>query len=532
MPKGPEAYRRLKQARGVFGHRLNDVWKMWVGPKVRDVLKRRKVGWTSIDGVRFLTDDDNGKTTLGPVVVWIGVSPGSLKGEDAFEAADDILAILKDFEIHDVEAEFRESNYYRAAGPALLKSVSNFNSTVDVRGPLTTALGLPIAAVNRPDAQGTMAIYFSEGGQSSKTLGLTCHHVVLKVSDTTNEDYTMRSGAPRKDVQLLGTRAFQELLDSIRLRIGRHGVMLGIYEAQVKSLVASLEGADHEDEDGDDEDVAEAKKKLTKVRIQLGEAFEAIEDLEKFYATVKKDWGPASQRTIGHIRRSPPVTFGTDPGGYMEDWAAIELDGPKFKEFKGNFIDLGVCPCVLIPTLALQPVRSFAPKIDACIPGTEMTPDVFTLKMYPRDNGRPSFKYPDTHLLPLCDMISEELMRAPDMLDHDNKTCLLVLKNGNATGVTIGRATGIESFVRDDNTGEESLAWAVYNYDNKSGVFSALGDSGSMVADGLGRMVGMLNGGAGKTESSDVTYVTPMCWLWPRVKTHFPDANLYPAIIV
>ena len=37
MPKGQEAYRRLKQARGVFGHKLNAIWND-VGPKVRDLL--------------------------------------------------------------------------------------------------------------------------------------------------------------------------------------------------------------------------------------------------------------------------------------------------------------------------------------------------------------------------------------------------------------------------------------------------------------------------------------------------------------
>jgi hypothetical protein len=36
-PTGQEAYRKLKQARGVFGHKLNDIWND-VGPKVRDLL--------------------------------------------------------------------------------------------------------------------------------------------------------------------------------------------------------------------------------------------------------------------------------------------------------------------------------------------------------------------------------------------------------------------------------------------------------------------------------------------------------------
>lgn len=128
-------------------------------------------------------------------------------------------------------------------------------------------------------------------------------------------------------------------------------------------------------------------------------------------------------------------------------------------------------------------------------------------------------------------MISEERMRDPDVLDHNNEACLLVIKNGSATGVTIGRATGISSFVRDDETGQESMAWAIYNYDNNSCAFSAPGDSGSIIVDGLGRIGGLLTGGTGKTETSDVTYATPMWWLWPRIKQHFPNAHLYPTIM-
>ncbi|KAL5492232.1 hypothetical protein ACEPAI_3679 [Sanghuangporus weigelae] len=37
-PTRPESYRKLKQARGVFGHKLNVIWKA-VGPLVRDLLR-------------------------------------------------------------------------------------------------------------------------------------------------------------------------------------------------------------------------------------------------------------------------------------------------------------------------------------------------------------------------------------------------------------------------------------------------------------------------------------------------------------
>jgi hypothetical protein len=332
-PTGPEAYRKLKQARGVFGHKLNVVWKD-VGPLVRDLLNTRRVAWTSIDVIRFITDGDGDEKIRGPVVLWVGVRPDSLQGEDAFSSGNEILDLLTSFDIVDVDVEYRESVYKRSVGPALLRSVSDLNTTVDVRGPLTPALGLPIAASDRPGAQGTMALYFAEGGNSDNVLGLTCHHVLFKTDEANNDDYVFAdAGAPRKYVQLLGTRAFDKLLDSIKMRIRRHGIMVGIYERQIKMLEARVGG-------DDEEDAAEAKK-LKKTRGLLDDANEAIEDLEKFYEKVEKEWGQPKQRTIGYIRSSPAIAFNVGPEGFTEDWGAFELDGPKFKEFKGNFIDLG-----------------------------------------------------------------------------------------------------------------------------------------------------------------------------------------------
>ncbi|KAH8119367.1 hypothetical protein DFH11DRAFT_1686263 [Phellopilus nigrolimitatus] len=494
-PKGPEAYRKLKQIRGVFNHRLNDVWED-LGPQVRDLLNVQRISWTSIDVARFITDGESDAAIVGPVVLWIGVRPGSLEGAPAFSSGAEILEILKSFGIEDVEVEYRESLYMRSAGPELLRHVSKVNDTVDVRSPLTPTLSLSIATVDRPDAQGTMGLYFAEGGTSNKVLGLTCHHVLFKTDATTNDSYVLanNASAPRKYVRLLGTRAFDKLLDSIKLRIGRHAIMLKQHKEGIERLEKRLAGGVDGDDD-DEEEVAEAKKELELTRAQLKAVNEAIETLEQFFAQ--------AARYRPHPL-FPAVAFNVGTEGFTEDWGAFEIDGPKFaKAFKGNVLDLG----------------------------TAIPPDEFTLKMYPRDDGPTTFKYPSDRLLPLRGMISQELMRRPDMLDHDNEPCLIVIKSGNATGVTIGRATGLFSLVRDDDTGEESREWAIYNYDKNSGVFSARGDSGSIVVDGRGRIGGLLTGGAGKTETSDVTYVTPMFWLWPRIKEHFPNADLSPTTV-
>jgi len=67
---------------------------------------------------------------------------------------------------------------------------------------------------------------------------------------------------------------------------------------------------------------------------------------------------------------------------------------------------------------------------------------------------------------------------------------------------------------------------AIYPYGNKDGAFSASGDSGLIIADGKGRIVGHLTGQA---DSTDVTYATPFYWLLDeRIKEHLPNAYLYP----
>src|SRR5258708_22207192 len=140
-------------------------------------------------------------------------------------------------------------------------------------------------------------------------------------------------------------------------------------------------------------------------------------------------------------------------------------------------------------------------------------------------------EYPLDNLLPLRDIVKEDELSRPTTLDAKGEECISVVKNGNSTGVTIGRGSGIESFVREyDDQGihSTSMVVAAYPYSHKDHAFSAPGDSGSIVADGEGRIVGILTGGAGLTDDTDVTYLTPYYWVEERVKAVFPNAHLYP----
>ncbi|KAJ3770546.1 hypothetical protein FB446DRAFT_646776, partial [Lentinula raphanica] len=117
--------------------------------------------------------------------------------------------------------------------------------------------------------------------------------------------------------------------------------------------------------------------------------------------------------------------------------------------------------------------------------------------------------------------------------------CLLVLKNGFVTGTTFGCSTGIELIVRNHYEGFSTTTneMAILPYNNGpafSGraVFSAPGDSGSIVLTRNGRIAGrMITGGAASRSSAvaDVTYLTPFWLILEQIRTVFPDCCLYQA---
>ena len=319
------AYHVLKELRPVFGHKLNTVWKD-LGPKVCDILDSVEILWTSIDVVRFARVGE--EEPVGPVVLWIGVAPETLFREDAHTAAHGCLGLLKEFGITDVEVEYRESMYTRLAGPDLLKPACMLHPTVDVRGPLTPALGLFIAAQATPHIECTGGFYLTEGGDSKKVLLVTARHVLFPPNERPNVNYTRtNTSQPRRDVLLLGTKAFDKLVESIKSTIEEHSEMAELCSRQIKGS--------QEREPGEF-DIRKRRQWL------LDRANEAIPALDKFHDEVMKQWRRPSQRVLGHIIHSPPITLGAGTEGFTEDYAIIELDSSKIeKALRGNAIDIG-----------------------------------------------------------------------------------------------------------------------------------------------------------------------------------------------
>jgi len=146
---------------------------------------------------------------------------------------------------------------------------------------------------------------------------------------------------------------------------------------------------------------------------------------------------------------------------------------------------------------------------------------------YPQLGGRKTFEYPGGRQLRINGILTRELLADPDLYGPDGEPCLVVMKDGSATDLTVGLYAGLESFVCDD-LGVESIELGIYNYDKKKGLtFSEKGDSGALVFDGEGRMVGQLHSGINKggSTSNHVTYATPAHFLIRCIKAKYPHAD-------
>ncbi|KAG8743173.1 hypothetical protein FRC10_000315 [Ceratobasidium sp. 414] len=490
LPSGRYGHIPIKSLRGVFDTPLNGVWDT-VGPKIRDLIKARKINWSSVDPARFFTHGPTGeeeKGSLGPVVIWVGVIPGSTSSDTAQEVSQKILTLLLENGVEDVVVEWREAVCQRLAGPPLMRHVCSNNATHYVRRFLTALLGIPLATEGlEEDAQGTLTLWFHEnkdkhGNPSDKVYGVSNCHVLRK--DTTVE-YEHRAGAPKNHVRVCEMSRFQWGLNEIKKVIGGHGLLAEFLAREI----ARLQVSERQD--------AENAKELRANRRHLEDENEAIPDLEAFYNEVMKNWSDIDlHRNIGYVQYAAAITVDVEGGTrYTSDWAAFLAAEAKVKaEFEGNVVDLAM--------------------------------------FNPQGGGATTFQFPEEEKLRIEGCVTKEDLANPAEFDSEGQRCLMVGKDGNTTDLTVGRYAGLVSFTRN-KVGIESVELGIYN----SGVkyaepFSAKGDSGSLVwhtANGKARIVGQLHSGNNKGGSTDnhVTYCTPGWHLLDQIRNKFEHADFY-----
>ncbi|KAI6007528.1 hypothetical protein F5J12DRAFT_828698 [Pisolithus orientalis] len=424
-----------------------------------------------------------------PVTIWVGVLPDTLTGEVAFKSSNDILDFLKEHGISDVDVAYRESVANGSSGPELFAPVWDFDPLKAVIDPVTTSLSLPIAGFETLYSLGKLGFYFKVG---QDLYAVTARHVLFPENEGNNA-YSYVAG-PKKEVVLMGSKDFNDFLASIQDHIDIMNHTVGILERRATTLTARAEG--------DGPTAKQAAKELEVTRRQLPKTRETIEALKNFFVKMKTEWTSPKDRIIGHVVWAPPVSVHASPHSYTLDVCVIELDKKKFlKNCRGNVLDLG----------------------------PEIGPGKFISLMYPPVDASSDFDYPVDRLLKLRGILSAEEIRTPNNRDREGDPMRYVIKRGLTTLTTIGCLNGFESHVRRYCAlgSRDSVEVAVYPYDTVSGPFSRGGDSGSIIVDALGKFVALLTGGTGPAYSSEITFGTPMHWLWDVIKTQFPGANLY-----
>src|SRR5258708_31564369 len=325
VPTSPEAQRVPKEARPICKHPIAAVWRE-LREQVYKFFDSLNIKWTSIDPVRF--GEVRGEP--GPLFLWVGVMPRSLSRKDAEAEAIGCKQLLAAFQLMDVEIAFRESIYTRSASPQLLDYIPSGAATADIGSPFTPSLGLRIAPRNYPHFEGTGGLYLHKGDQ---VLLLTARHVVLPPSEYLNELYRHQlSSQPRHDVILLGTKAYENTLESMTAKIGTELVRIQKYKGKLAVLGDAVEG----------EDASIADERKTN-KDGLAKVEETIRAVDKFHSDMTKHWSAEDLRVLGYVFRAPPISVSTGKKCFTEDWALVELHHEKidWTGFKGNVLNLG-----------------------------------------------------------------------------------------------------------------------------------------------------------------------------------------------
>ncbi|KAI2606773.1 hypothetical protein GGR54DRAFT_408503 [Hypoxylon sp. NC1633] len=488
-PTGPEAYLEPKEFSPLGDHSLIGIWEDQVGPALDDYLLGQKVQCSLLHPVRLGLVDQ----VSPPPVIMIGINHNTLSAEDGIRVATHCRSILVEHGIKDIHVILYESKYQLFGG--MYKPAPTSNRVYKIREPFSTSLGIPISYAKTPYIEGTGGFFFIDSAKPGKLFMLTARHVLFHPDKERNKTYKFRenSGKAKRNVLLMGTAAFQRFRHSIEKTISYEKLTI---EHQAARIIAA--------DDLEDEDEAEAE--YQDIREVIAKSKAVMEAFEKLLVDVDRDWTNEKDRVLGHVTFSPPITCNGPDGGFTEDFAVIEINPQMVSKanFAANAIDLG--------SVGMDELKDL---------------------MYPRVSNPTSFKYPGNRLLSFSGRLSDDQMYKPDpkTKDQDNDPVIMVMKNGNKTGFSVGRLNTIRAFVRtyfEGQPGQMSKEIAVLPRISKSGVFSAKGDSGSVVIDGKGRVCGLLTGGDGASDVSDCTYVSSINWIIKRLAIYGIHANIFP----
>ncbi|KAI0345010.1 hypothetical protein BDW22DRAFT_1405842 [Trametopsis cervina] len=480
-PYRDNAWGLFREVRPVHHHPIQPTW-ISIGTQICNSLESQRIAWTSVNPLSYA--DAGEPEPHCPLVICVGLKPGSLLYEAAVAAATIVESILTSAGFPEVEVAFIESVVTRSSGPKLLSFdeplFPTLSDTVpNLRKPFTPTLGLAIAPRTSPHYEGTAGLYFRLSKDDDRVAVLTCAHVarpppVNRDTGMTHESVIQRRQR-REEIVVLGNWGFDRAVGAMMATIGGHLLSIDHWIGALSRLGDPVEGE---------------KMQVTEVRKGY---LHSILEAKELHSEVTQQYTTLGQRTIGFVLHSTKIE--SKPYSFTQDWALIELYNDKidWTTFQGN-------------KLWLAGNLSF---ID------------FVQTLFPRNQDQTDNDYPIDGLLQACDFVPEAEFHSPQHVDTHGKKCLLVVKNGLTTGTTVGRDNGVVRI---------STEIAVLPFDRDRRQFSDRGDSGSVVLDRKGRIVGLLTGGSGPIGEVDISYITPYWWIQEQIKSEFPDSFLYDVV--
>ncbi|PWW76384.1 hypothetical protein C7212DRAFT_357329 [Tuber magnatum] len=494
-PNGPEGQSYIREARPVYGHRIANKW-LDIGTEIYTALDTLGVKWTSIDPVAFANAGE--KMSFCPLLIWIGVKHETLTYQAAVTAANTVKDILFQAGFPNLEVAFRESEVIRSVGgPKLLPFHPLIDPIPEFRKAFTATLGLSIAPLRTPYYEGTGGLYFRLACHDDRVALPTAAHVARPALVFPNAGMSPKGNAqPREEIVALGSMAYQNATNALMATIGDLAHSVAVWRRDLAMLGEPIKG----------ETPAVTEMRMEH-KYEVEKATKTIGSLNKLHDEVTKRRTNPDQRVIGFVLHAEPIVISDAPHRFTCDWALVQLYNEKidWATFPGNKVFIG----------------------------GKLSPADFATFMFPQPEDQADYEYPENGLLQAFGVVKDHEIRHPQHLDQHCEKVLMVVKNGQTTGTTIGRPNGLESFTRIYSqygmTGT-SVEIAILSYDKEHGPFSGPGDSGSIILDRSGRIVALLTGGSGSTNGTDITYGTPYWWLEEQVKKAFPGSFLYEIV--
>ncbi|KAH9944412.1 uncharacterized protein BXZ73DRAFT_87317 [Epithele typhae] len=372
-----------------------------------------------------------------------------------------------------------DSHGIQGASVEWSEGVVEMKPTFHLRCFLTTALGMSVTKdeMEVTDAQGSVAFFFHEnqdehGAPSDKVFGVSNCHVL---HGSPSVDYKLHPASCRiQRVRLAGLRRYQRGLEETKMAVAGHAKKA---EGLVKQIDL-LQQTPTIDDPNEAEELAKAHCDRSVV--------------ETFLVDMQTKWSDLDFRNIGHVHWAPRISVDVQDTNYTRDLATFEVEERKFKPcFKGNVLDLG----------------HYSPG--------ELAGKFYSLRL---DDQR-AFKWP----------LNGQLRIKGYKNGHP---CFVVMKDGSTTDLTVGNHAGLEAFLCNPQ-GVESVDLAFFNYCSEDRPFSTRGDSGSLIVNGKGEMVGILHSGIFRESTFNkrhatfphISFATPAWWVRKQLKTMYPHAD-------